>query len=183
MVAGYPIEYHSDLHSTSRFEPLYHVDPPTPFTSVADDGNGKAVFTVNDTSNMDVGFGCHGSGGPYTPFTGFITAVDDDLKTVTTTIDFISDTTGTFQELLNIQYLNTPKNILREIIIEIRSPVSLTWQITLDGVNWVLINNGEPLEGLSTFALFITQDEQINIRYETVTGTLINLISTVASAE
>lgn len=186
MVSGYPIEHDNGVHSTSRFEPLYHIDPAVLYTSVANDGSGNAIFTLSDASLMEVGEGCHANNttGPnYAPLSGFITAVDFGANKVTTTIPFLGDGDGSFQELNNIKYPDTPHKLFREIIIELKNleDFELVWQITFDGVTWVDINNGKALIGLSMLTFFIQFSDQFNIRFTSSPGQTVDTEAIVAS--
>lgn len=64
----------------------------------------------------------------------------------------------------SVTFADTPDNFLREVHVQFDTINSVRIEITLDGVNYMAINNGNTLLGLGTFTFFVVKGTVLNFR-------------------
>ena len=148
------------------------------FTAATDDG-GIAVFTLDDATGLSVGDGIYVDGTPnYLNQTGIITAING--LNVTTNILFNGADTGTWIQLQVINFSSdTPEDYLRVIHTQFDTGVSVAIEITLNGKDYMAINNDDPIQGLATFTFFMQNESILNFR--TASGSMSTSVQCVVT--
>lgn len=167
-VGGFPIKASEDRSVTSGIPYLGSIQGA--FDSVNNVG-GFAQFVDNgsgDLQGLVIGqtlFLNSAGAGDYEEVYGIITAIDPDNDTITTTIPFNGSDTGSWWQGENCLFdSDTPEGFLREIHVQFDyTAQDNVMQITFDGVNYMPINNGDTLNGLSTVTLFVTKNTKFNM--------------------
>jgi len=169
-VNGYPIK--AQVSGTfEQNEPWFHSVKGT-FSGWVTDG-GFAKFTLNDASGLEVDQEIWiqtTSKATYPDDLTTITAIDGN--DVTTALVFAGTTeTGFWTQPENITWdEDTPEDFLRQIHVQFDTVTDLIIGVTLDGINYVSINNDETIKGLATFTLFVQKGSLLNFQYFTATA-------------
>jgi hypothetical protein len=76
----------------------------------------------------------------------------------------------------DLTFEDTPENVERTVQIQIQTASAATLEITLDGTNFVAINNEVPLSGLGTFTMLVEKDTLLNFRNTDVAGLVASIV-------
>ncbi len=139
------------------------------FTAVFQSGS-RATFPVSNLFGFKVGQTVEIAGGSYNAETGTITSIEDDKAghNIFTNIAFTGSDSGIIFVDGSIEWdVKTPEDFLREIHVQfdIGGSVAFEVEVTTNGeIDWMLINNGDPIVGLQTFTMFVTKDTLLNFR-------------------
>ena len=71
---------------------------------------------------------------------------------------------------------DTPENVERTIQVQIQTASASVLEITLDGTNFVAINNQVALSGLGTFTMLVAKDTLLNFRNSDVPGLVVAIV-------
>lgn len=70
----------------------------------------------------------------------------------------------------DLTFEDTPIGLTRAIQVQIETASAATLEVTLDGTNFVPLNNEIPLSGLGTFTMLVGKDSLLNFRNTDVAG-------------
>lgn len=76
----------------------------------------------------------------------------------------------------DLTFEDTPENFTRAVQVEIQTASAASLEVTLDGTNFVPINNEVPLSGLGTFTMLVQKDSLLNFRNTDVAGLVVAIV-------
>lgn len=76
----------------------------------------------------------------------------------------------------DLTFEDTPENVERTIQVQIQTASAATLEITLDGTNFVPINNMVALSGLGTFTMLVEKTTLLNFRNIDVAGLVVSIV-------
>lgn len=76
----------------------------------------------------------------------------------------------------DLTFEDTPENVERTIQVQIQTASAATLEITLDGTNFVPINNMVALSGLGTFTMLVEKATLLNFRNIDVAGLVVSIV-------
>ena len=76
----------------------------------------------------------------------------------------------------DLTFEDTPLNVERTVQVQIQTASASVLEITLDGTNFVPINNMVALAGLGTFTMLVAKDTLLNFRNSDVPGLVVAIV-------
>lgn len=76
----------------------------------------------------------------------------------------------------DITFEDTPEDVARAVQVQIQTASAAIIEVTLDGTNFVPINNEVALSGLGTFTMLVEKDSLLNFRNADVAGLVIAIV-------
>ncbi len=76
----------------------------------------------------------------------------------------------------DILFADTPAGVTRAIQVQILTASAAQLEVTLDGTNFVPINNQVALSGLGTFTMLVDKDTLLNFRNADVPGLVVSIV-------
>ncbi len=76
----------------------------------------------------------------------------------------------------DLAFADTPEGVTRAIQVQIQTASAAQLEVTLDGTNFVPINNQVSLSGLGTFTMLVDKDTLLNFRNVDVAGLVVAIV-------
>ncbi len=76
----------------------------------------------------------------------------------------------------DVTFEDTPDGVTRAVQVQIQTGSAATLEVTLDGTNFVPINNEVALSGLGTFTMLVSKDTLLNFRNIDVAGLVVAIV-------
>jgi len=76
----------------------------------------------------------------------------------------------------DITFEDTPETVTRAVQVQIQTGSAATIEVTLNGTDFVPINNEVPLSGLGTFTMLVSKDSLLNFRNIDVAGLVVAIV-------